>query len=151
MDSDPAGDTITQRSRTGIIGKLNFAPIYWFTMKQSGIEISLFGSEFLSMKHCYEDFRGLRYKLRMMEIFVDWPAYVFRDNKSVFLNSLVPDSVLREKSNSIAYHFVRKRSASRKWLVAYIASNENIADILMKPLNGEKRKRFLNMILHHAF
>ena len=105
VDSNHAGDTIFHKSRTGFIVKLNNTPIDWLSKKKSGIETSSFGSEFLAMKHCCEYLKGLRYKLRMMEICIDGPAYVFGDNKSVLSNSLVPDSVLRKKSNSIAYHF----------------------------------------------
>ena len=66
-------------------------------------------------------------------------------------NSLVPDSVLQKKSNSITYHFVREGLASGEWLVKYVASEENVADMLIKPLSGEKRKRFISQILHHIF
>ena len=37
----------------------------------------------LAMKHATEFVRGLRYKLRMMGIPVEEPAFVFGDNQSV--------------------------------------------------------------------
>ena len=39
-------------------------------------------------------------------------AYVYGDNQSILVNSSVPDSVLRKKSNSCAFHFVMKVHAS---------------------------------------
>ena len=54
VDSDHAGDEITCRSRTGFIVFLNNSPIYWFSKKQSGIETSSFGLEFIAMKQCYK-------------------------------------------------------------------------------------------------
>ena len=42
-----------------------------------------------------------------MGIPINDPAYVFGDNKSVLVNSSKPDSVLKKKNNSIAYHHVR--------------------------------------------
>ena len=103
---DHAGDSVTQRSRTGFIIFLNSAPIFWFSKKQTSVETSTFGSEFIAMKQGCEYVRGLRYKLRMMGIPVEMPTFIFGDNKSVLANTSVPHSVLRKKSSSIAYHFV---------------------------------------------
>ena len=59
VDADHAGDTITRRSRTGFLVYLNSAPVYWLSKKQSGVETSSFGSEFMAMKHCTEYIHGL--------------------------------------------------------------------------------------------
>ncbi len=51
------------------------APIYYTSKKQeTSVETTSFGSEFIAMKTCCEYVRGLRYKLRMMGIPVDFPA-----------------------------------------------------------------------------
>ena len=114
VDSDHAGDSVTRRSRTGFIVFLNSAPIYWFSKKQTSIETSSFGSEFIAMKQCCEYIRGLRYKLRMMGIPVELPTYIFGDNQSVLANTTTPHSTLKKKSSSIAYHFVREGVAKNE-------------------------------------
>eukprot|EP01083_Nonionella_stella_P108565 315857_1 len=152
VDADHAGDSMTRKSRTGFIVYLNCAPIYWLSKKQNGIETSSFGSEFTAMKQCTEYVRGLRYKLRMLGIPVELPTFVYGDNKSVLANTTVPDSTLKKKSNSIAYHFVREGCARDEWRTAYVNTLENVADLLTKPLpSGEKRTGFVRMILHHIF
>ena len=104
------------------------------------------------MKQCCEYIRGLRYKLRVMGIHIDGPAYILGDNKSVLVNSSVPTSVLKKKSNSIAFHFVREGSASDEWRVAYVNTHDKVADILTKPMtNGQKRRGLIEMILHYVF
>ena len=103
------------------------------------------------MKHCCEYIRGLRYKLREMGIPVEFHAYIYGDNKSVLANSTVPDSVLRKKANSIAYHFVREGSAMDEWRITYINTHENIADLFTKPLGGAERVYFVRKILHHIY
>jgi hypothetical protein len=108
VDADHAGDQVTRRSRTGFIVFLNNAPIYWSSKKQNSCETSTFGSEFVAMKKAMEYVRGLRYKLRMMGIKVNEPAFVFGDNQSVLCNTTAPTSMLKKKSNAIAYHFVRE-------------------------------------------
>ena len=116
------------------------------------MESSSFGSEFIAMKQCCEYIHGLRYKLRMMGIPCDGPTYIFGDNQSVLANTTIPNSTLKKKSQSIAYHFVREGVARREWRTAYVNTNENEADLLTKVLpSGEKRKGFVCNILHHIF
>ena len=111
VDADHAGDSITRRSRTGFLIFLNMAPIYWLSKKQTSVETSSFGSEFTAMKQCAEYIRGLRYKLRMMGIPCELPAFVYGDNQSVLYNTTLPESALKKKSQGIAYHFVREEIA----------------------------------------
>ena len=152
VDADHAGDTVTRRSRTGFLVYLNMAPIFWMSKKQTSIETSSFGSEFTAMKQCTEYIRGLRYKLRMMGIPCEAPTFIFGDNQSVLCNTSIPDSTLKKKSNSIAYHFVREGCARDEWRTAYVNTHLNPADLLTKPLKaGEKRSSFVRMILHHIF
>jgi hypothetical protein len=108
VDADHAADTVTRRSRTGFIIYLNCAPIYWSSKKQTSVELSSFGSEFVAMKQCCKYLRGLRYKLRMMGIPCESPAYILGDNQLALANTTVPDSTLKKKSQSICYHFVRE-------------------------------------------
>ncbi len=149
VDSNHAGDLVTCHSRTGFIVFLNGAPIYWSSKKQTSCKTSTFGSEFVAMKQATEYVRGLRYKLQMMGITVDEPTFVFGDKQSVLANTTAPASTLKKKSNAIAYHFVREGCARDEWQTAYINTNDNIVDLLTKPLAGLKRSKFVQMILHH--
>lgn len=151
VDSDHAGDQVTRRSRTGFVVFLNNAPIYWFSKKQGSCETSTFGSEFVAMKQATEYVRGLRYKLRMLGIPVEDPAFVFGDNQSVLANTSNPASTLKKKSNAICYHFVREGCAAGEWITAYINTHLNVADMFTKPLpSGEKRWSFVRRLLHHV-
>ena len=151
VDADHAGDSITQRSCTGFLIYLNNAPIYWSSKKQGSCEASSFGSEFMAMKSCVEYLRGLRYKLRMMGIPVEGPSYVFGDNQSVLANATIPDSVLKKKNLSCAYHVICEGVAADEWRATYINTHLNPADLLTKPLSNAKRIGFVKMILHHLF
>jgi hypothetical protein len=61
VDSDHAGEKRTQRSCTGFIIFYNLAPIIWLSKQQVNIETSVFGAEFVGMKHGIETLSGLRY------------------------------------------------------------------------------------------
>ena len=63
VDVDHAADTVTRRSMTGFLVYLNSGLVYWWSKKQTSMESSSFGSEFIAMKQCCKYIRGLRYKL----------------------------------------------------------------------------------------
>ena len=152
VDADHVSDTTTRRSRTGFLVYINSAPVFWWSKKQTSVESSSFGSEFIMMKQCCEYLCRLQYKLRMMGIPCEHPSYIYGDNQSVLANTTIPDSALKKKSQSIAYHFIREGVAHDKWQMRYVNTNENEADLLMKLLpSGEKRKHFIRWILHHIF
>jgi hypothetical protein len=88
----------------------------------------------------------------MMGIPVKGPAYILGDNRSVLCNTSIPDSTLKKKSQSIAYHFVREGAARDEWRTRYVNTHENEADLLTKALpSGEKLTSFVRRVLHHIF
>ena len=148
VDADHAGDTISRRSRTGVLIYVNRAPILWMSKKQASIETSTFGSEFSALKMAVEQTMGLRYKLRMMGVPLEGHAHVRVDNMSVVRNTSAPESQLKKKSNSIAYHFVREAAAADIVRIAYEPSETNLADVLTKTQPGTVRKRKMERILY---
>ena len=68
VDADHAGDLVTGQSRTGFLVHLNLAPVHWLSKKQTGVETSSLGSEFVAMKQCTECICEFQCKLQMMGI-----------------------------------------------------------------------------------
>jgi hypothetical protein len=151
VDSDHAGDKRTRRSRTGFLIFINNAIVDWVSKKQPMIESSVFGAEFVAMKHGMEKLRGLRYKLRMMGVPVNGPSYIYGDNMSVIHNTQRPESTLKKKSNSICYHAVQESVAMGESLTGHIKTEHNLADLLTKVMFGSKRRRLVQGILHDIF
>jgi hypothetical protein len=54
------------------------------------------------------------------------------------LNTTVPSSVLKKNHNEIANHRVRDAMAARIMRFANIKSEENVSDVLTKPLSNDK-------------
>ena len=75
----------------------------------------------------------------MMGVRIDGPTYVYGDNMSVIHNTSKPESVLKKKSNSICYYFVREAFAMRECLTTHVPTARNWADLLTKFLFGNKR------------
>ncbi len=143
IDADHAGDTVTRRSRTGFFIFINMAPVIFHSKKQTTIESSVFGSEFVAMKVAMEISRGLRYKLRMLGVPISGPTYMYGDNMSVIYNTQRPDSTLKKKSNSICYHAVREAVAMCEMLTAHVRAYQNVADIATKVLHAGKKRDYL--------
>ena len=151
VDSDHAGDKLTRRSRTGFMIFMNTALIDALSKKQATIETSVFGAEFVALKHGIERLRGLRYKLRMMGVSISGPSYIYGDNMSVIHNTQRPESTLKKKSHSLCYHAARESVAMGESLTGHIATDKNVADLLTKVLYGQKRKRIVGEILYDIY
>ena len=102
------------------------------------------------MKTAVETTEGLIYKLKMMGVPIDGPSNIMADNMPVLVKNMsIPESVLKKKSNSIAYHYVRERAASgRSILVRHERTDSNIADILTKIQPHSVRERLLRLFMH---
>lgn len=147
VDADHAGNQVTRRSHTGIILFCNRAPIIWFSKKQNTVETSTFGSEFVALRIAVELIEGLRYKLRMFGVPIKGPANVYCDNAGVVVNSQMPQSTLKRKHNSIAYHRVREAAAAGTIRVAKEHNTSNIADMLTKVVSGPRLRDLCMRVL----
>jgi hypothetical protein len=67
---------------------------------------------------------------------LDGYTHVKVDNMSVINNTSLPESMLKKKSNSIGYHYVRERAASGAISVGYEPTQSNLADMLSKSQPG---------------
>jgi hypothetical protein len=87
-----------------------------------------------------------------MGIPCEGPAYIHRDNQSVLASCGIPDSILKKKSQSIAYHFIHEGATRDEWRTSYVNTHDNEADLLTNLLpSGVKRKAFVVRLLHHIF
>ena len=147
VDADHAGCQRTRRSHTGLIVYVNKVPIHWISKKQSTVETSSYGSKLVALRHVVEIIEGMRYKLISFGIPVDGAANIFCDNQSVVFSASTPESTLKKKHNSIAFHKVRESAASGCIAVSKVKTGENIADLLTKNLAGARTHFLAGAIL----
>ena len=83
----------------------------------------------------------------MMGIPIEGHAHVRIDNMSVVNNTMKPESMLKKKSNAIAYHFVCESVTSGMCKIAYEPLETNLANLLTKIQTGPERVRLGLMIL----
>ena len=144
VDADLAGNTVTRRSQTGILIFINRAPIIWHSKKQNTVEASTFGSEITALKNAIELIESLRYKLRMFGVPVDGPTNIYCDNEAVFKSCSMPESTLKKKHHSIAWHRAREAVAALTVRIAKEGTETNLADLFTKVLSVLRREELLD-------
>ena len=143
VDANHAGDKTDRKSQTGVLIFVNKAPIHWYSKKQNTVESSTFGAEFCAMRTALDMTEGLRYKLRMLGVPIDGPANVYCDNEAVYKNTSIPESVLKKKHHSIAYHRCREAVAAGTMRIAKQGTEKNLADLFTKILTVTRRNFLL--------
>ena len=139
VDANHASNLKDRKSQTGILIFLNRAPVHWYSKTQPSVEASTFGAEFYALKTAVEMIEALRYKLRMFGIPIDGPANVYCDNEAVYKNTVIPESTLKKKHHSIAYHRCREAVAAGTVRVAKQGTEKNLADLFTKVLTAARR------------
>ena len=120
-DADHAGNLLTRRSHTGLFIFINNYLIDWYSKEQATVESITFGRETIIMRTGIDKVQALQYKLYMMVILMDSPAYVFCDNQLVVLTAQKPETRLSKKHNTSNYHRISEAAAG-KWICAALES-----------------------------
>ena len=148
VDADHASNKVTRRSQTGVLIFINRAPIVFFSKKQATVEVSTFGSEFIASRIAIEMIESLRYKLRMFGVPLNGPTNMFMDNEAVYKSASIPESTLKKKHLSIAYHRCREAVAAGTIRIAKEGTETNLADLFTKILPGPRREMLLDMFTY---
>ena len=89
------------------------------------------------MRVAVEMIESFRYKLRMFGIPLGpddapCPTNIYCDNEAVYQNTSVPESTLKKKHHSIAYHRCREAVAAGTVRIAKQGTLKNLADLFTK-------------------
>ena len=148
VDANHAGNVVTRRSHTGILVFVQNSPILWVSCRQSTVETSTFGSEFVALRHAKDVVVALPYKLRMFGIPLERPAQVYCNYQGVVKNTSIPESVLSKKNNAINYHAVREAAAAGVLQVHKEDTATNLA-FFTKVLPIDRRRELMGSILYN--
>jgi hypothetical protein len=148
VDADLAGNVVSRRSQTGVLLFVNKAPIMWYSKRQNSVETSTYGSEITAMKTAIEMIEALRYKLRMFGVPIGGPTSIFCDNEAVFKNCTIPESTLKKKHHSIAYHRNREAVAAGTVRIAKEDTKTNLAGVFTKSLAAITRNTLFDMFMY---
>ena len=79
----------------------------------------------------------------MMGANMEESALMLGDNKSIVLNTTMPSSVLKKKHCAVSYHKIQEMIACKVLRFTSIKSENNLSDILTKPLS---KAAFYNLV-----
>lgn len=148
-DSDHGHDKVTGRSITRILGFVGSTPVTWQSKRQSSVQTSTYGAEFVALKKAVEEAVMLRYHLRSMGVRVKKATPIFVDNSGVVISASDPASTLNKKCVALAYHFVREHAANDVVQIRKIDTKDNYADPFTKSLNSSEHHDFFYEIMRN--
>ncbi|GJT23860.1 hypothetical protein Tco_0893797 [Tanacetum coccineum] len=135
-DSDHAGDYVDQKSTSGVCTFIGCCLTSWMSKKQTALAISTTEAEYMSTE------KSCQQALWMKQALVDYEVklndvHVLCDNKGAIDLSKNPVLYSRTKHIEICHHFLNDNVQKGNISIEKVASEDNIADILTKPLKGE--------------
>ncbi|KAL1345376.1 hypothetical protein AAHE18_08G113100 [Arachis hypogaea] len=136
-DSDWTTDPVDRRSTTGYYIFLGVNLINWSSRKQTAVARSSAEAEFRALADAMTDTMWLQKLLHEMHIPAGLPPTLFCDNQSTMLMSQNPILHSRSKHFEIDLHFVRHRVEDKQAYVVHIPSQDQIADVLTKPVSHD--------------
>lgn len=133
-DADWAGDLEGRVSTTGFVLKLNGATIIWGSKKQITVTLSSAESEYLAAGSAAQEVLWARMLLTELGFAQLQPTVLFSDNQAAI--AIASDDVhhARTKHIDIRHHWIRQHIREGNLELQWVASAEQEADILTKPL-----------------
>ena len=134
FDADHAHDTMTKRSCSGVVAYVGRTPVAWLCKRQTTIQTSSYGAEFMAGRTACEEAISLRYMLRCLGVRIKGRTLFPGDNLGMLQSSTRPDSRLKKKAQALSWHKIRECVAAGIICPVKVDTKINIADFLTKSL-----------------
>lgn len=133
-----------RRSTTGYYFALNNAgaAVSWKSRKQPTVALSTCEAEYMALTETTQEAIYLKQILSDLNVGSVEPIQLYGDNQGAIAIVKNPVKHNRTKHIDIKYHFIRERYYSNIFTLNYIVSENNIADVMTKPLSKCKLQKF---------
>jgi hypothetical protein len=139
-DADWAENRDDRHSVTGNLMLFAQAPIAWISRRQKTVALSSTESEYMAMSDCCRQIAFSRMFLGELGEDMTNPTPICGDNQgSVFL-AVNPAHDRRTKHIDIRYHFIREFVEDKQGEIFYVATEDQLADILTKSLPAARHQ-----------
>lgn len=135
-DADWARDKNDRKSVSGGIILHGENPVSWFSKKQGCVALSTAEAEYVAAATCAQDLinlRGILNEFKLCET-----VLLYCDNKSSILMAKSNQNSKRAKHIDIKNHYLKDLVSKKLLAINYVSSDQNLADIMTKPLCKDK-------------
>ena len=140
-DSDWAEDQTDRKSHSGFFCSVNGGAISWYCRKQQLVSTSSCEAEYIALSEASKEIVWI--KRLAHELSIDTPKTItlFTDSQSAI--SMISNHKFSNRTKHIdtKYHHIRDMTEKKEIKLEYIRTDENIADMLTKPLGGVKLEK----------
>src|SRR5215213_10480833 len=143
-DASYASCSDTRRSYSGNVFRLGGATITWKAQKQKCVTKSTTEAEYVALSLASGQMIWLKRALE--ELRYDVPCALFTDSTGAQDIAENPKINERIKHIDVAYHYTREKLLQKKFLLFHIASAQNHANLMTKPLEKQLYDRHTNAL-----
>ncbi|CAL2243024.1 unnamed protein product [Prunus armeniaca] len=145
-DSDYAGDLEDRKSTSGHVFMLSSGAVSWSSKKQQVVTLSTTEAEFIAAASCACQAVWLRRILEELHCIQKKPTLIYCDNSSTIKLSKNPVLHGRSKHIDVRFHFLRDLTKAGVVDLVHCQSQDQIADILTKPLKLEAFEKLRGLL-----
>nr|GEY88646.1 copia protein [Tanacetum cinerariifolium] len=135
-DSDHARDYVDRKSTSSVCTFIGCFLTSWFSKKQTALAIFTTKAEYVSAGKAYQQAIWMKQALVDYSVRLD-DIPIMCDNKRAIDLSKIPVQHSQTKHTEIRHHFLRDNVQRGNISIEKVSSEDNIADILTKPLKRE--------------
>lgn len=153
-DSDWAGCTTTRKSTTGFIITVNNSPVSWKSLRQSSIALSSAEAEYIALSTTSKELTWIRrllweiqFKQPFSRLSLIPTIPIYCDNTAAISTAFQPGVNARTKHFEVRLHHIRDLLSQNVISIRHISSEDDIADILTKPVDRKTIIRLRDMIM----
>lgn len=145
-NSDYAGDLDDRKSTSGYVFKLSGGAVAWSSKKQAVVTLSTTEAEYVAAAACACQSIWMKRVLKQLSSYQRKCIPVFCDNSSTIKLSKNPILHGRSKHIDVRFHFLRDLVKDGVVELQYCGTNEQLADIMTKPLKFESFVKLRRML-----
>lgn len=145
VDADWANDTTDRKSTSGYVFQVFGNPISWSSKKQMIIAKSTCEAEYVALSEACGEGIWLSKVITDLGIDPQLPFTIYEDNAGAIFMAQNPETK-RSKHIDVKYHWIRQQLWDKKIKLEHVASTNQIADMMTKPLSRILFWKFLELL-----
>jgi hypothetical protein len=147
-DADWGGDHNDRKSTTGFIILINGSVVGWTSKKQATVALSTAEAEYMAISATVQEVKWISQLLMELEFPMKLPIKLFSDNQAAISISTNDINHSRTKHIDIRHHYIRDAIKNKEVELSWVDTNNQVADILTKPLAISQFDTLRSKLMH---